>query len=319
MSFVVPPLTESARCRLHLRLRDREGRIVARNIQYLSFFPHAARRPARNTGPIWVHDPFDMWDLEEKLVQEGYQVVGSPAGGEGARPALAVVSRLDDEVARFMEEGGSVLFLVRSPGDIQSDLVQRTGIRIRDRRVRIDERSKEKNPWEGDWVSNFNWIKHDLLFDGIPRTVDSPFSGELMDMQYYRVIPNQVLIGWSPERDFADIHAGMVVGWVHAPVTLMAQCKWGKGKLLLTTMKVESGYGDDPVATVLLNNLLGYVAGHRFKPQKDALAPRRAASREGNGKPPAVSSISPLPEALAAVDDDAADESPEATDLVSKE
>jgi len=280
VSFVVPPLAESVRSRLHLRLRDPDGRIVARNIQYLSFFPHRARRMARNPGPIWVHDPFDIWDLEDRLQQAGYEVAREQAGSNGTRPTLAVVSRLDEDVARFMEEGGIALFLVRSPGDIKSEQSQRSGIRIRDRRVRIDERSKEKNPWEGDWVSNFNWIKHDTVFKDIPRTLDSPFSGDLMDMQYYRVIPNQVLLGWSPEKEFADVLSGMVVGWVHAPVALMAQCKWGKGKLLLTPMKLESAYGDDPVATVILNNLLDYVTSTRFRPQKDALAPKRSTAKE---------------------------------------
>lgn len=280
VSFVVPPLTESVRTRLHLRLRDPEGRIVARNIQYLSFFPQAARRMARKPGPIWVHDPFDIWDLEDRLAQAGFEVVREQSAANGNRPAVAVVNRLDSDVARFMEEGGTALFLVRSPGDIEYELMQRTGIRIRDRRVRIDERTKEKNPWEGDWVSNFNWIKHDTVFEGIPRTIDSPFSGELMDMQYYRVIPNQVILGWNPEREFGDILAGMVVGWVHAPVALMAQCKWGKGRLLVTSLKLESTYGDDPVATVIFNNLLAYVTGNRFRPQKDALAPKRNSNRE---------------------------------------
>ena len=78
-------------------------------------------------------------------------------------------------------------------------------IKIRDRRARMDERSHKHSPWEGDWVTNFNWLKHDTLFERIPRTLDSPFPGELMDFQYYRVTPNHVLTGWSPDRDFDDI------------------------------------------------------------------------------------------------------------------
>jgi hypothetical protein len=101
-----------------------------------------------------------------------------------------------------------------------------------------------------------------------------------MDMQYYRVIPNQVLLGWGQEKDFADIHAGMVVGWVHAPVTLMGQCRWGKGKLLATTLKLESAFGDDPVATVLVHDLLGYIGSSRFRPQKDVLAAPARRNRE---------------------------------------
>jgi hypothetical protein len=126
-----------------------------------------------------------------------------------------------------------------------------------------------------------------------------------------------VLIGWSPEKDFADIHAGMVVGWVHAPVALMAQCRWGKGKLLITTMKLESSFSEDPVATVLFNNLLQYVNSSRFRPQKDALAPRRAAPREGNGtKLPAVTSIPVATTAIGASAEEPGDEAIEAQETV---
>src|SRR5207253_6000009 len=95
---------------------------------------------------------------------------------------------------------------------------------------------------------------------------------------------NQVLLGWSGEREFSEIHAGMVVGWVHAPATLLAQTRWGKGKLLATTLKLESGFGDDPVATVLLHNLIGYLGSSRFRSQKDALEPRKTASSRSTGR-----------------------------------
>ncbi len=274
VSFVVPPLTESARCRLHLRLRDPHGAIVARNIQYLSFFPNSLRRPTITRDPIWVHDPHSIWDMEERLELAGYHVVRESARN-GQMPRFAVVSRLDAEVARFLEAGGSALLVVRSPGDIDADLTARTGIRARDRRTRVDEHTKDKNPWEGDWISNFNWLKHDSVFEGIPRSTDTPLSGDLLDMQYYRVMPNQVLLGWSQEKEFADILAGITVGWVHAPAGLLAQCRWGQGRLVATTLKLESAFGDDPVATVLMNNLIRYVTSSRFRPQKDALAPRR--------------------------------------------
>jgi hypothetical protein len=277
VTFVVPPLTDSVRSRLHLRLRDGEGRIVARNVQYLSFFPSQYRRPAQPQA-LWVHDPLSLWDMEERLAEAGYTVLESPP--EDVGQAIAVTSRLDETITRFLEDGGSVLFLIRSPGDIAPEVVSRTSLRIRDRRARLDERGKEKNPWGGDWVSNFNWLKHEPLFERIPRVLDSPLPGELMDMQYYRIMPNQVLMGWNQEREFADIYAGMVVGWVHAPVALIAQCRWGEGRLLATPLRVESGYGDDPVATILTHNMLRHMASKRFRPQKDALAPRRSGRVE---------------------------------------
>ncbi len=289
VSFVVPQIDQSMRCRLHLRLRDPKGRILARNVQYLSFFPASCRKPSVPSEPIWVHDPLELWDLEERMSNAGYQVYRTPEGNGAAQPPrIAVAARLDEQVVQFLEAGGTVLFLPHSPADIDAAVLSRTSIRVRDRRARIDERTKEKNPWEGDWISNFTWCKHEGLFDHIPRVIDSPFPGELMDMQYYHVLPNQVLLGWSQEREFSDILAGMVVGWVHAPVSILSQCKWGQGKLLVSTMRLESAYGDDPVSTIILNNLLRYITGSRFRPQKDARAASRKPTRTESLSGPAI-------------------------------
>jgi hypothetical protein len=286
VSFVVPPLDQSVRARLHFRLKNREGKIVARNWQYLSFFPVAFARPKLADVPLWVYDPHDLWDLERKLREAGYAVVTDP-DGEGPRPRHAIVCRIDERVAEFVRGGGKVLFLVHSSDDIPPTLPERDLIKIRDRRARMDENSNKHSPWEGDWVTNFNWLKHDTLFDRIPRTQDSPFPGELMDFQYHRVIPNHVLTGWSPDRDFEEIFAGIVVGWVHSPAAFAAQCRWGDGALLATTFKLESAFGDDPVATILLQNFIRYLVSARFRPTKDLHA-RRARS---SAAPPASAPV----------------------------
>ena len=50
------------------------------------------------------------------------------------------------------------------------------------------------------------------------------------------------------------------------------------------TGRNQADYGDDPVATVLFNNMIAYITSSRFRPQKDALAPPRRAPRGGNGR-----------------------------------
>jgi glycosyl hydrolase family 2 len=284
VSFVVPPLERSVRARLHLRLRDPSGRIVARNMQILSFFPSAHYHPRVPERPIWVYDPLARWDLASRLREQGYQVVEEPESPEG-RAEHAILCRMDQRAARFLQEGGRALFLIGSSDDISPDLPERELLRVRDRRARIDIRSREKNPWEGDWVSNYNWLKHEPLFDRIPRTSDSPLPGDLMDFQYYRVIPNQVLLGWSQERDFHDIFSGIVVGWVHSPATLLAQCRWGQGRLLATTLKLESPFGDDPVACILLQNLIRYLFSPQFQPKKDLHAASAKEPSSSGGAP----------------------------------
>ena len=103
-----------------------------------------------------------------------------------------------------------------------------------------------------------------------------------MDFQYYRVIPNQVFLGWRQAEDFSDIFAGMLVGWIHSPASIVAQCRWGEGRLLATTLRLESAFGDDPVATLLMQNLIAYLTSPRFKPKRDIRSrpPRRPPAGE---------------------------------------
>jgi hypothetical protein len=288
VSFVVPPIDESMRVRLHVRLRDREGKILARNTQLLSFFPIRYFHAPRRQEPLWVHDPFGLWELEARLRESGYNVVVSPETNAPG-PKFAIVSRLDRGVAEFLEAGGSVLYLVHSAEEA-GDVPELKNLRIRNRRARLDQRSTEKNPWEGDWVTNFNWLKHEPLFDRIPRTIDTPLPGDLMDSQYYKVIPNQVMLGWSQAEDFNDLFCGMVVGWIHSPAAILAQCRWGQGRLLVTTLKLESAFGDDPVATILLQNLIRYLTSSRFQPTRDIRASR---PRRSTPAPEAVPAASP--------------------------
>jgi hypothetical protein len=296
VSFVVPQLTQSLRARLHVRLKDPSGRIIARNWQILSFFPAAYFRPPKPEAPIWVHDPLGLWDLEMRLTEMGYRTVTQPGGDGEERVRYAIVCRIDAQVAKFIAEGGNVLFLVHSSEDISAELPERELIKIRDRRARLDVQSRERNPWEGDWVTNYNWLKHTPLFERVPRTTESPFAGDLMDFQYYKVIPNQVLLGWNQDRDFEDILSGIVVGWVHSPASFLAQCRWGQGKLLATTLKLESAFGDDPVATILLQDLIAHLMSPRFQPKKDlhARAPR-APRAEAAPRPTAVAQRVPKP------------------------
>ena len=40
---------------------------------------------------------------------------------------------------------------------------------------------------------------------------------------------------------------------------MVAQCRWGAGRLLVATLKLESAFGDDPVATLVMQNLIAYL------------------------------------------------------------
>src|SRR2546427_514801 len=89
------------------------------------------------------------WNISD-LREAGYRVVEEPDGPEG-RAEHAILCRIDERAARFLQTGGRALFLVRSSDDISPDLPERDLIKVRDRRARMDIRSRERNPWEGDW------------------------------------------------------------------------------------------------------------------------------------------------------------------------
>ena len=104
------------------------------------------------------------------------------------------------------------------------------------------------------------------------------------------------LNGWNQDRDFDDIFSGIVVGWVHSPASFLAQCRWGQGKLLATTLRLESAFGDDPVATILLQDLIAYLMSPRFQPKKDLHArATRAARSEAAPRPAEVAHRVPKP------------------------
>src|SRR5205085_11949531 len=109
-------------------------------------FPTALRRPSLPGEPLCVHDPFDIWDLEDRLSEAGYQVLHQLPESNGHPVRFAVVSRIDAGGARFTEQGGSVLLLAGSPTDIDPAIVARTGVRVRDRPVRLGACTEETLP-----------------------------------------------------------------------------------------------------------------------------------------------------------------------------
>ena len=253
VSFVVPPLTESRPGRLHLRLREPGGRRSSRATCRTSpSSPAACFRPPVTGEPIWVHDPFDIWDLEERLREAGYQVVNdSWTTQRYGNPRTPSLCRIDERrgPASWRKAAASCSWSAR-PTTSTPQLTARTGIRVRDRRARMDIRTREKNPWEGDWITNYNWVKHEPLFERIPRTCDSPLQR--------RADGHPVLQG-DPEPGAAGLErrAGVRATSTRDGGRLGPRARHAAGasaagaraSLLATTLKLESAFGDDPVAT----------------------------------------------------------------------
>ncbi|MBI1173565.1 glycoside hydrolase family 2 [bacterium] len=172
----------------------------------------------------------------------GYQVVAP----EAAEVILTEALEPDDlsalrAGARYLVLAGSAVPDVRPllPGGVLPDLA--TGPR-------------DGTIWRGDWIGSFAWVRREGAFADLP-------GGPLIDLSFSGVAPRRVLHGWDAAKFDAEVASGLVVGWVHKPVALIARKDLGKGGFVATTFRVQGGAaGEDPVADALFDGLVADAA-----------------------------------------------------------
>jgi hypothetical protein len=104
--------------------------------------------------------------------------------------------------------------------------------------------------WRGDWIAGFSWIRRDGGLAALP-------GGPLVDMSFDKVVPHHVLGGFRAWEFGGPVRAGIVVGWVHKPMALIAERRLGKGGLVVSTFRLfGSDAGVDPVAATLFDALI---------------------------------------------------------------
>jgi hypothetical protein len=107
--------------------------------------------------------------------------------------------------------------------------------------------------WQGDWATSFAWVKKHGPLAHLPG---SP----LLEMEWAAIMPNAVLSGLPPWMLRQHSWAGLAVGWIHKVVSLLTVLPYGRGRILITTFKLnETTLAVDAVAQALfagLTNLL---------------------------------------------------------------
>jgi hypothetical protein len=227
VTFQVPAVERGTRARLEFRLADAHGRLITHNEQELTFFPRQPAVPHRLFAPT----------LARPLQQLGYTVTDSLETAD-----VALVETMTDEMRHHLLRGGRVLWLAESANSLQTHL---GSLKIRQR---------QGSAWQGDWASTLSWLRQDKWFSDIP-------SKGIVDFAFADVTPEHVLQGFHP-RDFAtDVYAGLFVGWLHKNVALVAERRVGRGHLLISTFRLSKQLTRQPVAAVMLNDMLRLVAG----------------------------------------------------------
>jgi hypothetical protein len=205
--------------------RDGERPVVRTDVE-LAIAPRAAG--------LVSHVPVNGNLLErvfkQRLERQGFWI---GRGFDRAVP-LTVVSRLDPSLWAYLEDGGRVLLLASG----HCEGAELAGLRF-----------NALSPGES-WrmASGAAWARADLL-------APAPILPEL-GWEAAEIFPNQTIDADSFRP--GDLHlAGWFEGWLANAGSLATLRDVGRGKLLVTTLRIEDRYGLDPVATLLLNRFLG--------------------------------------------------------------
>lgn len=234
----VPSVDETTDAVLHITVVDSVGVPLARAAYRLAILAD----PSRSGAPldVGIVDPSGLYRLEQRVATLGHSLVAH------SDSTVVIATELDAELLERVEGGSHVLLLARSRESIPPDLILARPTAVHPRRLRHADWPGDRSPWDGDWVTCWSWLRHDLV-PGLPAR--NP-----LDFAYREVLPDHVLVGYDPARHADEVTAGMFAGWIHAPAGLVWTFPQGRGRLTVTTFRVAPEAG--PVATLLLDRLI---------------------------------------------------------------
>lgn len=107
-----------------------------------------------------------------------------------------------------------------------------------------------RTAWQGDWATSFSWLKKSGPFAALP-------GGPLLEMEYASIMPDAVITGIPVWQYREHSWAGLALGWIHKPVSLLAKLPYGRGSVTLTTFNLSAEtVAHDSIAQALLAGLV---------------------------------------------------------------
>jgi hypothetical protein len=167
------------------------------------------------------------------------------AGYKPGRTGVLLTAQWNDAARQAAEQGSAVIVLANAadalPAGSNWKVIPRSG------------------DLSGDWISNFNWLD----------TSRAPFSafaslGSILGWPAAAATPQNLID--APAGTSQDTLAGFFLGWVHDSHPIAVQARHGQGKVIVTTLNLASQYGQDPLATAMLDRLIAYVNSPSCQP-----------------------------------------------------
>ncbi|MFN3980098.1 MAG: hypothetical protein ACK4SA_06930, partial [Caldilinea sp.] len=152
-----------------------------------------------------------------------------------------VARRYTKTLETAVQQGAYLLLLAGEPTEGDEDTVRLPAGTVI---------AREGTPWQGDWATAFSWIRKQGPFAALPG---SP----LLEMEYAPVMPDYVLVGLPAWAYRTHSWAGLALGWIHKPVSLLATMPYGRGKVAITTFKLNAQtLAEDVVAQAIWQGAL---------------------------------------------------------------
>ena len=196
----------------------------------------------------------------------GYEVTE----GEAAEPAAdetVVACRYSRALEVHLQNGGRVVLLA-DPGNSEKSDSDAPAVPLPAGRLI----PRAGTCWQGDWATSFAWIKKQGPLSHLP-------GGPLLEMEWAAIMPDTVLAGLPSWVQPVHSWAGLAVGWVHKPVSLLAVIPHGRGQILITTFKLTADrLATDAMAQALFAGILNLLGGCH-DPTPDTMRPDCRAAR----------------------------------------
>ncbi len=210
------PLAGPGMVSLQVRWLDAKGAQIAANQLDL-----ACLAPTAPPQPVAV---LDDPALAATLSGLGYKVVSVDSVDLG-QPGVTLIARhYSHDLERAVQQGARLLVLAgpdfaQSPESVRlpvGHILPRAG-----------------TSWQGDWATSFSWLRKEGSFAALP-------GGPLLEMEYAEIMPDAVLVGLPIWAMNAHSWAGLALGWIHKPVSLLASLPYGKGWITVSTFNLTA-------------------------------------------------------------------------------
>ncbi|ACL70804.1 glycoside hydrolase family 2 protein [Halothermothrix orenii] len=219
--------TGSRGVKLRVELEE-EKEVVTSNYEELTV---TNRREIKKTGKSLQVKGLSH-EFKNKLKNNGFELK--------TNNSLVLTDNLTEEVLKEVRNGTRVVFLAEN------------GNRIQDKGYINFTKLPGGESW--DRAATFNFINTDI-FDGIPLLKISGW--ELEDIYPDYKVKNLV------DLNCTEIISGNFAGWLGDFGATTFVMNWGRGQVLVTTLKLISNYHTHPIASLLLNKLINYFQEHK--------------------------------------------------------